>query len=87
MNGDGHIDLIFSDVIMPGNVSGFDLARKAIDKITDVKVLLTSGYNEEAYEDDALKLENVRLITKPYSKRELSRMLREIFDQDDQDRV
>jgi len=87
MDGDGHIDLIFSDVIMPGNVSGFDLARKAIDKKTDVKVLLTSGYNEEAYQDDALKLENVRLITKPYSKRELSRTLREIFDQDEPDQV
>lgn len=55
------VDLVFTDVIMPGRMSGLDLARKLRDDRPDLPVLLTTGYSESM---DAPR--GVRLLTKPY---------------------
>jgi PAS domain S-box-containing protein len=57
-------DLIFSDVVMPGGVSGYDVARRARELDPDVRVLLTSGYTEDSMSDEAQ--DDVRLLRKPY---------------------
>jgi CheY-like chemotaxis protein len=70
------IDLMFSDVIMPGGMSGIDLANEVRRRHPDVRVLLTSGYTEEAL--DAEHLES--FLQKPYTLQTLAERLRDVLD-------
>jgi len=70
------IDILFSDVVMPGNFNGFALAEEALKQNSDIKVLLASGYSkiEENHIDMSNPLfKKLRedLLTKPYSQKEL----------------
>lgn len=71
---DMHIDLVFTDVRMPGKFDGFDIARSAATH--DVPVILTSGH---VYADE-IPQDMRPLIAKPYSRadvlREIERKLR-----------
>ena len=76
MNNEKDIDLVFTDMIMPGGMSGGDVAREARKHKSDMKILLTSGYSSEA-----LDLEDEEFILrKPYSIDTLAQKLRGIFD-------
>lgn len=71
------IDLLFSDIVMPGGVDGYKLAIEAHDKYPELKILLTSGFtNEREYlagiENVYLKRLNSNLLKKPYNELELS---------------
>ena len=57
-----HVDLLFSDVMMPG-MSGVELAQRARDLRPDLPVLLASGYSEEMAGGDARAFET---LAKPY---------------------
>jgi PAS domain S-box-containing protein len=66
-----HIDLIFTDVIMPGDMNGIDLVRELKFRQADIPILLTSGYTAQRMEtEDAV--EGLQLLRKPYSQVELS---------------
>jgi CheY-like chemotaxis protein len=67
------IDIVFSDVVMPGD-SGVELGRRVRDRWPDLAVLLTSGYSH-VLADDAHH--GFDLLHKPYSVEELSRALRQ----------
>ncbi len=67
----GKFDLIFTDVVMPNNMSGIDLAEKVIAKHINMKILLTSGYPETIADHDNLKALGIELIAKPYKKAQL----------------
>ncbi len=69
------VDLLFTDLVMPGGMSGFDLVRLARELIPGLKVLLTTGYAAETDETIA----NIRepIPKKPYKKEKLTRALRE----------
>jgi signal transduction histidine kinase/CheY-like chemotaxis protein len=69
------IDLLFSDVVMPGGMFGTELAREAARLRPHLKILLTSGYTEHPAE--ALKEfgDEVRILNKPYRRHELAAML------------
>ncbi len=75
LNGPERIDILFSDVMMPGGMNGAQLAVEARRLRPELKVLLTSGY---VGEDDAARVvdENLPLLTKPYRRDELARTLR-----------
>jgi CheY-like chemotaxis protein len=67
------IDLIFSDIMMPGGMNGVELAREIKKRRNDVPVLLTSGYAEAAVQEaDAA---NIQILTKPYHIDELAAAL------------
>jgi PAS domain S-box-containing protein len=86
IESDTHIDMLFSDVVMPGGIDGYQLADLACKHRPDLKVLLTSGFtpkkkynNFERYSFDQ-ELRN-NLLSKPFNRRELAVSLRNILDQ------
>jgi CheY-like chemotaxis protein len=70
------IDLLFTDVVMPGGMNGFDLARKAAERRPDLKVIFVSGYAPSLHLEDGPGLE---FLQKPYSEEELVHALRGVF--------
>ena len=58
-------DLVFSDVILPGGISGVDIARHTLVLRPETPVLLTSGYTAQRI--DLSELPNIGLLSKPYS--------------------
>jgi len=71
------IDLIFSDVVMPGGISGVQLAQAARKVRPDVRILLTSGYTGEVAPYSAGEFE---LIDKPYDRDTLGVKLRQLCE-------
>ena len=70
------IHLLFTDVIMPGEMNGRQLADEALRRRPSLKTLYTSGYTENAIVHHGRLDSGVLLLAKPYRKSELARMLR-----------
>jgi signal transduction histidine kinase len=70
------IDLLFTDVIMPGGMNGRQLAAEAIKRREGLKVLYTSGYTENAIVHHGRLDAGVLLLPKPYISSDLARMIR-----------
>jgi len=70
------IDLLFTDVIMPGAMNGRQLADAALQRRPGLKTLFTSGYTENAILHHGRLDPGVHLLAKPYRKPELARMIR-----------
>jgi PAS domain S-box-containing protein len=60
------IKLVFSDVIMPGGMSGIDMAEKILGDRPMLPILLATGYTEQSSKDRLLDNDNVVIISKPY---------------------
>jgi PAS domain S-box-containing protein len=73
-------DLLFTDVIMPGGISGRELAKAVAKRRPGVRVLYTSGYTDNAVVHHGRLDEDVLLLTKPYRKPLLARMVRQALD-------
>ncbi len=76
IDGAEHIDLLFTDVIMPGGMNGRQLATEALKRRPQLKVLYTSGYTENAIVHHGRLDAGVLLLPKPYVGSELARMLK-----------
>ncbi len=75
------VDLLFTDIVMPGGLNGFDLARKAIEANPRLKVVLTSGFPGAKIDGHLGALAaSARLLTKPYRKSDLAHTLRAALD-------
>ncbi len=73
------IDLLFTDVVMPGGMNGAQLASAALELRPGLRVLYTSGYTENAIvHHDRLDV-GVQLLSKPYRSADLARKLREVL--------
>jgi signal transduction histidine kinase/CheY-like chemotaxis protein len=70
------IDLLFTDMIMPGSMNGRQLADAALVRRTSLKVLFTSGYSNEAIIHHGHLDAGVLLLAKPYRRSDLARMIR-----------
>ena len=75
------IDLLFTDVIMPGQVSATDLAKQARRQHPGIRVLFTSGYTENAMIHNGRLDEGVNLLSKPYGRAELASAVRTLLSQ------
>jgi signal transduction histidine kinase/ActR/RegA family two-component response regulator len=71
-----NIDLLFTDVIMPGRMNGRHLVDEALKRRPALKTLFTSGYTENAIVHHGRLDSGVLLLAKPYRKSELARMIR-----------
>ena len=74
------VDLLFTDVVLPKGMSGVELAVRARQLRPGLKVLLTSGYPEEVFEHHGRPDETMRLLRKPYRRKELASVLRQVLD-------
>ncbi len=74
------IDLLFTDVIMPGPMNGRQLANEALQRRPSLKTLYTSGYTENAIVHHGRLDSGVLLLAKPYRKSDLARMMRMALD-------
>ncbi|WP_372013456.1 response regulator [Pseudoxanthomonas sp. 10H] len=73
------IDLLFTDVVMPGPLRSPELARKARERIPGLAVLFTSGYTENAIVHGGRLDEGVNLLPKPYTRENLARKVRHVL--------
>jgi PAS domain S-box-containing protein len=74
------IDLLFTDLIMPGGMNGVLLAREARRRQPKLKVLLATGYAEASLERTDIGGSEFDLLNKPYRRTELVRRVRAILD-------
>lgn len=73
------IDVMLSDVIMPGGMNGVQLALAARAIREDIKIVLTSGYTAAALKDDHELPLDTLLLSKPYGRAKLASMLQNIL--------
>ena len=72
------IDLLFTDMIMPGGMNGHELAERVVTLRPGIKVLLTSGYPRDAFQEGR----KFPLLSKPYTNNDLARAIRNVLDRD-----
>ncbi|RVU20604.1 hybrid sensor histidine kinase/response regulator [Methylobacterium oryzihabitans] len=80
LDGSERVDLLFSDLIMPGGMNGVVLAREARRRQPRLKVLLTTGYAEASLERTDAGGSEFEVISKPYRRTELARRVRRVLD-------
>jgi two-component system NtrC family sensor kinase len=76
LRGGWRVDLLFSDVVMPGGMNGLQLSVEARRLRPKLKVLLTSGYTAGI---EATSTEDIPLLTKPYDRGQLASQLRAVL--------
>jgi CheY-like chemotaxis protein len=76
------IDLLFTDVVMPGGLNGRELALEARKIYPSLRVLFCSGYAEGAILHLGILDEDVQMLNKPYSRLQLARKIREMITAD-----
>ena len=74
------IDLVLSDVVMPGGMTGFDVAKQALVLRPAVKILLATGYAKGVEPNGGNSEADYPTLRKPYGLQELARTLREILN-------
>ncbi len=80
LKSDQTVDLVFSDVVMAGGMSGFDVAHWVRSHAPTRKILLASGYPNEVLRTQESSSRTIEILRKPYSRAELARALRRALD-------
>ena len=75
------VHLLFTDVVLPGGMSGADVARGARERHPGIKVLFTSGYSRNAIVHHGRLDPGVQLLTKPFTFESLANKVRDVLDQ------
>lgn len=81
LNKGVEVDILFSDIVMPGNLSGFDLAEKVANEFPSIMVLLTSGYASEVVAERMAHGLRYELLHKPFRQSDLVRRLQALLQE------
>lgn len=81
-NSHANIDLVFSDVIMPGGVTGVGLAKEILGMKPDTQILLVTGYSEKANAllDGTQDNTNITCVQKPYDIFEIPKLINSLLE-------
>lgn len=74
------VDLIFTDIVMPGGMDGSRLAAAAWTLRPELKVLLTTGHSNAALPDQSDPAGKIEMLNMPYRKADLAAKLRQVLD-------
>jgi signal transduction histidine kinase/DNA-binding response OmpR family regulator len=74
------VDLLLTDIVMPGGRSGIDLAYEVSKHHPSLKIVLTSGFPDARFNDNPTTALPWRLLSKPYRKEDLARAVRDALD-------
>jgi DNA-binding NtrC family response regulator len=77
LDGGAHFDLLFTDIVMPGGMSGIDLVKEAVARHPSLKVLMTSGFPGAAVTRNNGFPRGIQLIGKPFGRDDLAKKIRE----------
>ena len=75
------VDLVFSDVIMPGGMTGVEMAEEILKLSPNKPILLTTGYTEKALKDRILEFSSIVCVAKPYDTNELPKYVNSMMRQ------
>jgi nitrogen-specific signal transduction histidine kinase/ActR/RegA family two-component response regulator len=79
LESSGRVDLLFTDVVMPGPVSSFALVQAAQDLQPAIKILFTSGYTRNAIVPHGRVPSDAHFLSKPFSKAQLADSIRDVL--------
>jgi PAS domain S-box-containing protein len=79
MNGEQDIALIFTDIVMPGGMTGWELGTAVKALRPDLPILYTSGFSETSVQDDRAHIASKQFLAKPYRKYDLAQKLRQLL--------
>ena len=80
LDAEGDIDLLLTDVVLPGGINGSELAIAARHSRPDLRVLYISGYTRSALTHQGRLDEGVVLLSKPFTRAQLARTIRVVLD-------
>jgi len=80
LDADGHIDLVLTDMVMPGAMTGKEVAEHALKVRPAVRVLFTSGYADASVMRNGLVKAGARFLSKPYRSGQLAATVRALLD-------
>jgi len=75
------IDCLFSDVVMPGGINGYELAELSVKNNAELRVLLTSGFTSKTIARNGQLCFASQMLSKPYRKADLARYIRRTLDE------
>jgi CheY-like chemotaxis protein len=82
LSGSEHVDLLFTDIMMPGGMLGPALAKRARELRPQIQVLFTTGYADASALAGTSGLTAADVITKPYRNEELAMRIRTVLDRE-----
>lgn len=74
------IDMLLTDVVMPGGITGGELAEQLLQKKPTLKVLMSSGYHLDSLRQKFAVQKGIRFLPKPFSPEKLAQTVRECLD-------
>jgi signal transduction histidine kinase/ActR/RegA family two-component response regulator/HAMP domain-containing protein len=74
------VNLLLTDMVMPGGVSGVDLAERLLADRADLKIIFTSGYTSNEISAELMARSQARFLQKPYSHNNLAKIVRDCLD-------
>jgi len=79
LDANPHVAMLFSDVVLGSGMNGAELARIARQRRNDLRILLTSGYENPAFQGNRAIESSTRLLRKPYRRDELLTVVRQLL--------